>query len=149
MTQGDADKIRILIATDDTETRESLQKFLASQPDFEVIGLVSTGREAVEFATEHHPDVIIMDDAMPEMDGFEATKSITRKTNIGVIIMSESTDTKIIQQGMLSGARFYLTKPITDEQLTRTIRIVIPQYEIVRNVLHPTSYHHQVETLSI
>lgn len=152
-------RVRVLIADDDQETRESLQELLSHQPDFEVIGVVSNGREAVEFVKSNHPDVILMDDDMPDMDGFEAIRQI-RGVNDSIAVCTISTSSKAenMQNSMLSGAGFYLTKPVKEEQLA-TVRIVAHQYNHVRtdvwkikkqpDVIHPTSYHHQVETLLI
>jgi len=130
---AEEDRVRVLIADDDQETRESLQELLSHQPDFEVIGVVSNGREAVEFVKSDHPDVILMDDDMPEMDGFEATRQITSvNDSIAVCTISTSSKAENMQKSMLSGARFYLTKLVKEEQLVVTVRIVAHQYNHVR-----------------
>jgi pilus assembly protein CpaE len=79
--------IRILLVDDNTETRESLKKLLAFEPDFKVIGSASNGRAGVEQAKVLHPDVIIMDANMPEMDGFEATSLILKDNPEAYVIM--------------------------------------------------------------
>ena len=136
MSSG-ADKqvIRVLIVDDIPDTRENLRKLLAFEPDIEVVGGdgAGTGREAVELATQFKPDVVLMDINMPDMDGITATKAIsTAVRSAAVVIMSVQSEPGYLRQAMLAGARDFLTKPISSEELYTTIRRVYDRNEPVR-----------------
>lgn len=136
MSSG-ADKqvIRVLIVDDIPDTRENLRKLLAFEPDIEVVGGdgAGTGRQAVELATQFKPDVVLMDINMPDMDGITATKAIsTAVRSAAVVIMSVQSEPGYLRQAMLAGARDFLTKPISSEELYTTIRRVYDRNEPVR-----------------
>lgn len=83
--------IKVLIVDDIPDTRENIRKLLAFEPDIEVVGGdgAGTGREAIDLATQHKPDVVLMDINMPDMDGITATKAIsTAVRTAAVVIMS-------------------------------------------------------------
>lgn len=125
--------IKILLVDDIAETREGIKKLLAFEQDFKVVGSAGNGREGVELAKELKPDIVIMDINMPDMDGLEAASRITKAVpTIGVIMMSVQDDPDYMQKAMLAGARFFLTKPVTMDQLYNTIRSVYQQYEPIR-----------------
>jgi pilus assembly protein CpaE len=131
--QGD-NVIKIILVDDIAETRESIKKLLAFEQDFKVIGTAGNGREGVAIAKELKPDIIIMDINMPDMDGLEAAGLITKAVpTAGVIMMSVQDDADYMQKAMLAGARFFLTKPVSMDQLYGTIRSVYAQYEPIRN----------------
>ena len=101
--------ITILLVDDIAETRESIKKLLAFEPDFKVVGSAENGRQGVELAKELRPDIIIMDINMPDMDGLEAASMITKTLPAaGVIMMSVQNDSDYLQRAMLAGARFFL-----------------------------------------
>ncbi len=126
--------IKILLVDDIAETRQSIKKLLAFEQDFKVIGEAGNGRGGVEQAKELKPDIIIMDINMPDMDGLEAAGLITKAVpTAGVIMMSVQDDPDYMQKAMLAGARFFLAKPVTMDQLYSTIRNVYSQYEGVRS----------------
>ena len=81
------DKIRLLIVDDHAVVRQGLRTFLALQDDLDVIGEATNGREAVDQAKTHQPDVVLMDLVMPEMDGIEATRQICAGTPSAKIIV--------------------------------------------------------------
>lgn len=125
--------IKILLVDDIAETRESIKKLLAFEQDFKVIGSAGNGREGVQLAKDLSPDIIIMDINMPDMDGLEAAGLITQAVpTAGVIMMSVQDDSDYMQKAMLAGARFFLPKPVTMDQLYGTIRSVYAQYEAIR-----------------
>jgi len=74
-----ADKVRILLADDHAILRSGLKALLSLEPDLEVIGEASNGREAVKLAQQLTPDVIVMDISMPEMDGLQAAEEIHQR----------------------------------------------------------------------
>lgn len=125
--------IRVLIVDDIPETRENLKKLLAFEADIEVVGVAGTGREAIQVATEVKPDVVLMDINMPDMDGIQATKGISAAVRTAaVVIMSVQSEPGYLRQAMLAGARDFLTKPISSEELYTTIRRVYERNETIR-----------------
>ena len=120
-----ADKIRILIVDDIPETRENVRKLLAFESDVEVVGVAGTGREGIQLAKELQPNIVLMDINMPDMDGISAVEAITREVVIAqVIMMSVQSEADYLRRSMLAGARDFLTKPFTSEDLISTIRRV-------------------------
>jgi pilus assembly protein CpaE len=120
---AEAEKIRVLVVDDISETRENIRKLLQFETDIEVVGAARSGKEAIEFVAETRPDVILMDINMPDMDGITATE-IIRKQNpyIQVVILSVQGDQNYMRRAMLVGARDFLTKPPMADELTSTIR---------------------------
>lgn len=123
MTEGE--KIRVMIVDDIVDTRDQLEKLLFFEKDIEVVAKAANGREAVALARQHHPDVILMDINMPDMDGITATEAImTQDPGVQVIIMSVQGETDYLRRAMLAGAREFLTKPISADDLYKSIRHV-------------------------
>lgn len=125
--------IKVLIVDDIPDTRENLRKLLAFEGDIEVVGVAGTGLEAIDIAKSVRPDVVLMDINMPDMDGITATKSISMAVpTAAVVIMSVQSEPDYLRQAMLAGARDFLTKPISSEELYTTIRRVYERNESVR-----------------
>ncbi len=119
------EKIRVLIVDDIPETRENVRKLLAFESDVEVVGVAATGREAVQLARDLQPNIVMMDINMPDMDGITAVELITRDVPVAqVIMMSVQSEADYLRRSMLAGARDFLTKPFTSEDLVSTIRRV-------------------------
>jgi len=117
------DKIRVLIVDDIAETRENVSKLLQFESDFEVVGTARTGREGIELAREMKPEVILMDINMPDMDGITATETICRDVPFTqIVILSVQGDPNYMRRAMLAGARDFLTKPPTVDELTSAVR---------------------------
>src|SRR5947209_750905 len=117
--------IKVLIVDDIPETRENLKKLLAFESDIEVVGTASTGREGVDLAQELNPDIILMDINMPDMDGIQATEAISKAVPYAsVVMMSVQSEADYLRRAMLAGARDFLTKPISGEELYATVRSV-------------------------
>ncbi len=136
-----AGKIRVLIAEDQQLMVRMLTAFVGEQPDIEVVGEVPDGRQAVEFCRENEPDLVLMDVSMPEMDGLSATRMI-RETVPGtaVIMLTAHQDKAYVLQALRVGARGYLHKNCTPEELAGAIRTVrsgaiVISPTIVRDVL--------------
>lgn len=122
---SEAEKIRVMIVDDIVDTRDQLEKLLFFEKDIEVIAKASNGREAVALAKQHRPDVILMDINMPDMDGIAATEAImAQDPSVQVIIMSVQGETDYLRRAMLAGAREFLTKPISADDLYKAIRHV-------------------------
>ena len=103
--------IRVLLADDHTVVREGLRVLLEQQPDLIVIAEAADGRECVLLAEEHSPDVIMMDVAMPNMNGIEATRRIVAsRPATNIVILSMHNDESYVLQSLRAGARGYLLK---------------------------------------
>ena len=134
-------KIRVLIVDDVQESRDNVERLLKFEPDIEIVGKASSGREAVEATAEKQPTVVLMDVNMPEMDGIEATKVIlSQRPNTGVIMMSVLNEPDVLRRSMLAGAREYLVKPFSLDDLLSGVRTVhqmvesLPVHTIEREV---------------
>jgi pilus assembly protein CpaE len=137
-----AEKIRVLIVDDIAETRENLRKLLSFAPDIEVVGTAATGEEGVQLARELVPHVVIMDINLPGMDGITATEQIAREVpTTQIIILSVQGETGYMRRAMAAGARDFLVKPPSGDELMATIRRVyeIGQAQAARMAPIPTA----------
>src|ERR1051325_6888319 len=120
-----AEKISVLIVDDITSTLDNLQKLLSFEEDIEVVATAMNGREAVEEGKRLHPHIVLMDVNMPEMDGIQATEALaTEAPNSPVIIMSVQGERDYLRRAMQSGAREFLIKPFSGDELIASIRRV-------------------------
>jgi pilus assembly protein CpaE len=120
-----ADQIRVLVVDDIPETRDHLTKLLGFESDIEVIGSAASGREAIQMASKLHPDVVLMDINMPDMDGITATEQLTSAApGSAVVMMSVQGEADYLRRSMLAGAREFLVKPFSSDELTASIRQV-------------------------
>jgi len=137
---GKTNKIRVLIVDDIPETRENLRKLLFFEPDIEVVGAATSGEESVALATQLKPDVILMDINMPGIDGITATEMITQQLPcVQVIMMSVQGETDYLRRSMQAGAREFLIKPFTSEDLVAAIRRIYQLGLTRRPKLEPTT----------
>ena len=119
-------KIRILLADDHTVIRVGLKLLLERQPDFEVVGEADDGLAAGKLATQLEPDVIVMDVAMPNLNGIEATRQIvTAHPKIAVVILSMHSDESYVMRALKAGARGYLLKDSAEAELIQAVRTVV------------------------
>jgi DNA-binding NarL/FixJ family response regulator len=117
--------VRIVLADDHTIMRHGLRLVLERQPDFAVIGEASNGREAIDLVIRETPDVVIMDIAMPLLNGIEATRRITEeRLKTAVVILSMHADEGYILKALRAGARGYLLKDSADADLIQAVRAV-------------------------
>ena len=120
-----ADKIRILVVDDIAETRENLAKLIGFESDMTIVGSAEGGQQAVEFAKRDRPDVILMDINMPDMDGITATEIIANTVpESPIIMMSVQGEQDYLRRSMLAGAREFLVKPFSADELVNAIRHV-------------------------
>ena len=118
-------KIRIVIADDHGTMREGLRLLMNSQPDLEVVGEASDGREAIRLACQLSPDVLLMDISMPGMNGLEATKKVKEQCpNIRVLTLTRHSDNGFLRQLLAAGASGYALKLSSADDLIRAIRTV-------------------------
>ncbi|MBI2323883.1 MAG: response regulator [Chloroflexi bacterium] len=120
-----AEKIRILIVDDIADTRDNLAKLLGFEADLQVVGSAGSGQEAIALAKEQNPDVILMDINMPDMDGITATEIISNTVpGSPIIMMSVQGEQDYLRRSMLAGAREFLVKPFSADELVNAIRHV-------------------------
>jgi two-component system, NarL family, response regulator NreC len=118
-------KVRILLADDHTVMRAGLRALLERQPNLEVVGEAEDGRQTVEIASSHVPDVVVMDIAMPNLNGVEATRRmVSKQPTISVVILSMYSDESYVMRALEAGARAYLLKDSAVTDLIRAIEAV-------------------------
>ncbi len=118
-------KIRILLADDHAVVRQGFKLILGAQPDMEIVGEAGNGREAVELAEKLRPDVAVMDVAMPELNGIEATRRMGESApRTRVLALSMHKDSVYVREILRAGARGYLLKDQIDSDLLAAVRAV-------------------------
>ena len=117
--------IRILLADDHALVRHGFRMILAAQPDMEIAGEAGNGREAIELAQKLKPDVVVMDVAMPELNGIEATRRLIELApRTRVLALSMHKDNVYVREILRAGARGYLLKDSADADLIAAVRAV-------------------------
>ena len=118
-------RITVLLAEDHEIVREGLRKLLEAEHDIQVVGEADTGRQAVELTKKLRPAVVVMDIAMPLLNGSEATRQIRQAVpDTKVLILSAHSDDAYIEQAIASGAAGYLIKQTSAHFLSEAIREV-------------------------
>jgi two-component system response regulator NreC len=118
-------KIRVLLADDHTILRAGLKMMLNAQPDIEVVGEASDGKQAVAEAQRLQPDVILMDITMPDWNGIEATRQVKRlQPDVRVLVLTMHENEEYLFQVLRAGASGYMLKEVADTELISAIRIV-------------------------
>lgn len=117
--------IRILLADDHTVMRNGLRLLLERQPNLKVVGEAADGREAVELCAADPPDVVVMDIAMPHLNGVEAARQIVNQNpKIAVAILSMHSDESYVIRSLKAGARAYLLKDSAEADLIEAIHAI-------------------------
>lgn len=120
-----AERVRVLIVDDHRLFRDGVRGLLAAAPDIESVGEGATGEEASRLAAELQPDVVLMDLQMPELDGIRATRRIVAESpHIAVLMVTMFEDDPSVFAAMRAGARGYVIKGVSAEDLLRAIRVV-------------------------
>jgi RNA polymerase sigma factor (sigma-70 family) len=118
-------QIRILLADDHRVMRSGLKLLLEREPDLRVVGEASDGRETVAMAEQENPDVVVMDIAMPALNGIEATRQIVgRNPDTAVAILSMHSDESYVIRSLKAGAKAYLLKDSAEADLIAAIRAI-------------------------
>ena len=126
--------IRLVIAEDHQIVREGLRLFLDAQPDMEVVAEATNGREALEAVQRHHPDVLLLDLIMPEMDGLAVLRALPQKApDTRVLVLTSANDDRLVLPAVRAGAAGYVLKTISSAELADAVR------QVARGepVLHP------------
>jgi two-component system, NarL family, response regulator LiaR len=140
------DKIKVLLADDHVIVREGTKELVQRQPDMEVVAEASDGVEAVELSRLYRPDVIVMDIAMPNMNGIEATKQIKKiLPSTAVLILTAYDSDQYIMALLEAGAAGYLLKNVRGNQLIEAIRAVFSG----ESILQPSTTRRVIDHLKV
>jgi pilus assembly protein CpaE len=133
-------KIRVIIVDDILESRDNVAKLLRFEPDVDIVGLADSGEEGIDLAFKLEPDIVLMDINMPGIDGIQATTRITsRLPNTAVIMMSVQNEPDYLRRSMMAGAREFLAKPFSLDELVESIRHVHQLAQSSRRVVADVS----------
>jgi DNA-binding NarL/FixJ family response regulator len=117
--------IRVLVADDHPIVRDGLRALFDELPDLVLVGEAATGREAIRAAVTERPDVVIMDLAMPDVDGFTATAEIGRVApEVAVLVLTMTDDDLTLGRAVRAGAKGYLLKGATKDEILRAVTAV-------------------------
>ncbi len=148
--------IRVLVVDDQSMVRAGFRLLLADEPDMEVVAEASNGLEAVAQAARFHPDVILMDIRMPELDGLEATRRILAADSAArVLVLTTFNLDEYVYEALLAGASGFVLKDDPPEQLIAAVRIIaggeaLLSSGVTRRVIeHFTRLHRQAPPASV
>ena len=121
----DASPIRILVVDDHPVVRQGVAGLVDGQPDMSIVGQASNGREAIQQFRTHHPDLVLMDMQMPEMNGLDALMAIRDEApDARIIVLTTYAGDAQVLRAIKAGARGYLLKSALHRELLETIRAV-------------------------
>lgn len=135
MTLLDPNKIKVIIADDNSFIREGLKIILNTYEEFEVLDTVNDGKEAAEYCLKHVVDIALLDVRMPNMNGVEATKLISEQTKTKPIIITTFDDDEYILDAIKNGAKGYLLKNNDPERIRDAIKSVMNGNSIIQDVV--------------
>ena len=120
-----AHKITVLLVDDHVLVRRGFRRMLEDDPEISVVGEANEGNEAVRLALELRPKVIVMDCAMPELSGIEATRKILEKfPQAGILMLSMHAEETLVSQALEAGARGYVLKNAMELDLVRAVKSI-------------------------
>jgi DNA-binding NarL/FixJ family response regulator len=135
-------KLTVLLVDDHALVRRGFRRILEDEPTFQVVGEASDGLEAVQLAEQLHPAVIVMDCALPQINGIEATRRILAKfPDIAILMLSMHSEDTLVRQSLEAGARGYILKNAMDLDLVAAIQkiaegktVLDPQINLTGNL---------------
>ncbi|HXH68298.1 MAG TPA: response regulator transcription factor [Candidatus Limnocylindrales bacterium] len=135
-------KLTVLLVDDHALVRRGFRRILEDEPTLQVVGEASDGLEAVQLAEQLHPNVIVMDCALPQINGIEATRRILAKSpDIAILMLSMHSEDTLVRQSLEAGARGYILKNAMDLDLVAAIRkiaegktVLDPQINLTGNL---------------
>src|SRR5262250_382600 len=117
------EKIRVFLVDDHTVVRQGLRRILESDDEIEIVGEAGDGRTALDLVQKLRPHVVVMDVAMPELNGIEATRQILKRVEgAKVLVLSMHGDDVYVRQALKAGARGYLLKDSEDLDLIKAVK---------------------------
>jgi two-component system, NarL family, response regulator NreC len=117
--------LRVLLADDQGIVRRGMRALLESEPGVEIVGEASDGQEALRLCAETDPDIVILDVAMPRLNGIDvAAQARKRRPDLRIIVLSMYADESYVVRALNAGARGYLLKEATDDDLLPAVRAV-------------------------
>jgi response regulator NasT len=125
--------IRILIAEDNDLVSLTLEEQLKGL-GYDVVGIARSGTEALHLANRLHPDLIIMDIRMPEMDGTEAASRIRDQNPIPIIMLTAYVDKDTVRKAEAAGALAYLVKPVNENELPPAINVAMARFKEIQSL---------------
>lgn len=141
--------IRILIADDHGVIRGGLRALLAAFSDISVVGEASDGGEAITKAMELKPDILLMDMSMPNIDGIEATRQLSKiLPNLRILILTVHEDESLLKEAIRAGASGYVVKRAAEEDLIHAIRVVARGDLYVHPSMTRALFHEPSQTTS-
>ncbi|MGC2672344.1 MAG: response regulator transcription factor [Candidatus Acidiferrum sp.] len=135
------DKLTVLLVDDHALVRRGFRRILEDDPEIEVVGEASDGEEAVRLADKKRPAVIVMDCALPGMNGLEATRKIlVTQPNAAILMLSMHSEDTLVRQALDAGARGYILKNAMDLDLANAIKRVARGEKVLDpQVAHPAA----------
>lgn len=118
--------IKILLADDHKIVRDGLRQLLEKQGGYEVVAEAENGRKALQLARKHHPEIVVMDISMPDLNGVDAARQLlAENSGIRVIALSMHSDKQYVDQMLTAGVKGYLLKDCAFEELNQALKVVM------------------------
>jgi DNA-binding NarL/FixJ family response regulator len=128
-------KIKLIIADDNSFIREGMKIILSTYEEFEILDTVNDGQEALHYCQTHDVDIALLDVRMPNLNGVEATKSITEQTKTKPLILTTFDDDEYILAAIKNGAKGYLLKNTEPERIRDAIKSVYYGNTVMQDVV--------------
>ena len=133
-------KRKVILADDTAETRRNTHIMLSMIDEIEVVAVALDGKEAIEMAHKHKPDIVVFDLHMPKVDGFEAYRRISKENpRVAGIVISVYKDPSAVKTALSLGIQHYLNKPFTSEELEKAIKEILNTLDPEPNVEEPSA----------